>query len=146
MSVRSASAEELVPLRREVLRDGRDDPPATNPADGDPSTVHLAAIDPESGEVIGCVSVLRRFRGVGGVGATRQLVLMAVDPEWRSRGVGSALVRAAQDAVDGEPIWAAARTKALRFYERHGFVADGRDYVGPMGLPHRLVVWDPEAE
>jgi predicted GNAT family N-acyltransferase len=38
-------------------------------------------------------------------------------------------------------VWARARVAALSFYERHGFVVRGHEYVDlTTGLPHRDIV------
>ncbi|MEX1008036.1 MAG: GNAT family N-acetyltransferase [Acidimicrobiia bacterium] len=48
-----------------------------------------------------------------------------VDPEWTGQGLGSALVDVAKEQrPDGLDLWAfQSNIGALRFYERHGFVA-----------------------
>jgi GNAT superfamily N-acetyltransferase len=75
--------------------------------------------------------------------ATLHLVLMAVDPGWRRRGVGASLVRTVQAAAttSGFDVWAAARTSALDFYTALGFRPAGDGFTGAMDLCHRRVVW-----
>ncbi len=48
-----------------------------------------------------------------------------VDPEWTGRGLGSRLVDVAKEQrPEGLDLWAfQSNVGALRFYERHGFVA-----------------------
>lgn len=142
VSIGPATAADLLDLRRQVLRDGRDDPPSSHVADDDPDTVHLAARD-GSGGVVGCVSLVRDSRRFGDVDVDVHLVLMAVAFERQGERIGELLIGAAQAVVsgDGPRIWAAARSTALGFYERCGFRAVGDEFVGAMDLPHRLVVW-----
>ena len=45
VSIGPATAADLLDLRRQVLRDGRDDPPSSHVSDDAPDTVHLAARD-----------------------------------------------------------------------------------------------------
>jgi len=131
--------EALVDLRRAVLRDGRTDLSAAHPADLDPSTLHLGVLAP-GGRAVGGVTVLvDPWPGY----ATLHLVLMAVDPGWRRRGVGAALVGAVQNAAAaaGFDVWAAARTGALDFYAALGFRPLGDEFTGAMDLSHRRVLW-----
>ena len=130
---------DLVDLRRTVLRDGRDDLPASAPTDDAPSTLHLGVRSPD-GSVVGCVTVLADpLPGR----ASLHLILMAVDPAWQGRGVGRALVGTVQDAATaaGFDVWAAARSSALAFYAALGFHPLGDTFDGAMGLPHRRVLW-----
>lgn len=134
-----AGPSDLVALRRAVLRDGRDEPPATYPGDGRASTLHLGLTTP-GGRVVGAVTVLHDpWPAV----ASLHLVGMAVDPHWQRRGVGRDLVGAVQDAAAtaGLDVWAAARMAALDFYRRHGFRPLGPEFTGAMGLAHRRVLW-----
>lgn len=133
-------ASDLLELRRRVLRDGRDDPPATHAGDDAVGTIHLAARD-SSGVVVGCVSLVRETRSFGDVDVPVQLCLMAVDPSMQATGVGAALVAEAQRSVAPDAIWAAARSTALGFYERCGFDIVSDEYIGRMDLPHHDVVW-----
>ncbi len=142
VSIGPATAAELLDLRRQVLREGRADPPSSHVADDAPDTIHLAARD-ESGQVVGCVSLVREPRRFGDVDVAVQLVLMAVAFERQGERIGELLIGAAQAAApgDGPRIWAAARSTALGFYERCGYRSVGDEFVGAMDLPHRLVVW-----
>ena len=129
----------LVALRRAVLRDGRTDLPAAYPTDLDPSTLHFGLTTP-GGRVVGGVSVLvEPWAGF----ATLHLVLMAVDPGWRRRGVGRSLVGAVQRAATGAgyDVWAAARLEAVDFYGALGFHPRGDVFTGAMDLLHRRVLW-----
>jgi predicted GNAT family N-acyltransferase len=63
---------------------------------------------------------------------------MAVLKEWRSRGVGSAvlvhqlqLARETRHAV----VRLNAQTHAIGFYEKHGFAAEGEEFM-EAGIPH----------
>lgn len=64
---------------------------------------------------------------------------MAVRRPYRGRGVGSALLRAALTAARAagwETIRLSAQTRAMPFYARHGFRAEGPEYLDA-GIPHR---------
>ena len=63
---------------------------------------------------------------------------MAVLPEWREHGVGSALLRTLLDlarAAGHERAILNAQVQAMPFYRRFGFVADGAEYL-EAGIPH----------
>lgn len=143
VSIGPAPASELLDLRRRVLRDGKDEPPSVHVADDDPATIHLAARDDGSGEIVGCVTLARDQRSFDGVDVPVHLVLMAVAPGRQGERIGERLIAAAKAAVpDDDPrIWAGARSTALGFYERCGFRVVSDEFVGAMHLPHHLVVW-----
>jgi len=68
---------------------------------------------------------------------------MATAPEWRRRGVGSALLAAVIDHVatnGGGLLWCNARLGALGFYERAGFQARGDAWEEPVIGPH-VAMW-----
>jgi GNAT superfamily N-acetyltransferase len=144
--LRGAAASELMGLRRAVLRAGRDQPPAGIAEDEDAATVHLAALAEDATEdaaVVGALTLVAQpCPDDPGADAVR-LALMAVAPAHQRRGVGSALVQAAQDLAYGrlDLIWATARDSALGFYARHGFRVTSPGFVGAMGLPHHRMLW-----
>lgn len=142
IGIERAKGADLLDLRRRVLRDGRDHPPAAHPGDEREGTVHLAA-RVDDAAVVGCVSLIREPRSFEGVEVPVQLVLMAVDPSVQGSGVGALLVAEAQSIIAPDAIWAAARSTALGFYERCGFTVVSDEYIGRMHLPHYDVVWTP---
>jgi ribosomal protein S18 acetylase RimI-like enzyme len=65
---------------------------------------------------------------------------MATVPELHGAGVGSAVLSAGLAEVvrrGGARVWCNARTAALGFYRRHGFLVSGEEFVTPeSGIPH----------
>ena len=78
------------------------------------------------GAVVGCLStsVMRVLHRPAPVG---RISMMVVDETLRSRGIGAALVRGAEEALAGQGCYMvevtsnARRTEAHRFYERLGY-------------------------
>ena len=142
--VRRARVDEIFPLRHAVLRPGK---PVTYSVYGeDEGAVHVGAWD--DGELVGCATVFPDpWAGPGPPAAEPaawRLRGMAVDPSRQGGGIGGLVladaVSAAREA--GAPLlWANARTAALRFYARHGWVVAGAEFVtADTGLPHVPIV------
>lgn len=94
----------------------------------DPHAMHLLARD-KVGNPIGTVRML----GDGHVGR------MAVLRPWRSQGVGSALLKTiigTARSIGMEIIHLDAQLHAIGFYEQHGFIAEGPEFMDA-GIPHR---------
>ena len=71
--------------------------------------------------------------------ATMKLRQMAVEPSLQKSGVGSALVRFAEQWARTRAVRAIvmdARAEAVRFYERLGYSAEGEPFES-VGIPHR---------
>jgi predicted GNAT family N-acyltransferase len=74
-----------------------------------------------------------------------QIGRMAVLPQWRCRGVGTALLQALlreADTRQGMAPYLNAQRSALEFYVRFGFVARGPEFT-EAGIPHRRMVRPP---
>jgi predicted GNAT family N-acyltransferase len=100
----------------------------------DATAVH--AIAEHAGTPIGTARLL----------ADGQVGRMAVLPEWRGRGVGTALLRliAAQESAPGMPdLWLNAQLHAVPFYRKLGFNAEGESFM-EAGIPHRRMVRHPQ--
>jgi len=66
---------------------------------------------------------------------------LAVLAAWRGRGVGAALLRELVELARVRGFSRAilnSQTHAMPFYARHGFVADGDEYL-EAGIPHRTM-------
>ena len=132
------------PLRRAVLRDGRDDLDASFPEDDLPDTLHLAATG-DDGAVLGVATAFPQGTDLRPGAVAWRLRGMAVDPSTQGAGVGRVILddlvrRAREGGV--EVLWAEGRDTALGFYERAGWTVEGEGYVTSIGLPHHTVVLD----
>lgn len=79
--------------------------------------------------------------GIGRLTPEGRVGRMAVLPQWRGRGVGSALLAASLSEARGRGqrrVELSAQSRAVPFYERHGFSAIGDEYLDA-GIPHRTM-------
>ncbi len=83
-----------------------------------------------------------RHVGTGRITPTGKIGRMAVLNEARGAGIGGALLQQlitlARDA-GLKQVYLHAQTHALRFYERHGFVANGPEF-DEADIPHRHMI------
>lgn len=128
--------EELLPIRNEVLREGRltlDE--CRFPTDKIPGAFHLGYY--ANGQ-LACITSLYpqnydRYAGTG-----YQLRGMATLEQYRSKGLGTLLVNFAIVYLRGEKanyLWCNARKKALKFYQNVGFEVISAEFdvkgIGP---------------
>ncbi|HVX84770.1 MAG TPA: GNAT family N-acetyltransferase [Phycisphaerae bacterium] len=137
--VEMTGAERIVPLRHAVLRAGLPVETARFAGDEAGSSRHWAAVD-EAGRIVGCVTLHENaWEGR----PAYQLRGMAVAAEEQHRGVGRALLRAAEAFVRGTGVgrmWCNARTPAAGFYEAHGWVVMSAVFEIPTAGPHVKMV------
>jgi predicted GNAT family N-acyltransferase len=136
--------DDVIALRHRVLRAPA--PVETAHFDGDdhPSSHHVAVIAQET--ILGVGSVIPE--PLPGSAADRHLRIrgMAVAPERRGEGIGSAVLDALlahARAVESHLVWCRARMPALSLYLRAGFEAVSDVYEsGDLG-PHVTMRWTP---
>jgi GNAT superfamily N-acetyltransferase len=143
VTVERVAADATYPLRQRVLRPGRPPAAARFDIDDEPSTGSFAARTPD-GEVVATAVVYPepcpwlpdhpgawRLRG------------MATAPDYRGRGIGTRVLRAALAHVaasGGDLVWCNARVPARRLYEREGFRTHGAPWEDPEIGPH-IAMW-----
>jgi GNAT superfamily N-acetyltransferase len=142
--VRAVGAGAVRPLRHTVLRAGRPESTARFAIDQHAGTWHLAAYAGD--RVVGVVTFFpEAYPGAPGRRAER-FRSMAVDAEWRGRGVGTLLMREAARRLRDQGVeltWAHGRDTALGFYEALGFRVEGDGFIDPdTDLGHHDVVAD----
>jgi len=122
-------------LRQRILRPGMAPAEAFFPGDRERSSGHFAAY--VNHRIVGVASVLEEPED-DGPGLWR-LRGMAVEPEHRGTGVGTALIERVRDFVarsGGGRIWCNARVSAQGFYAAAGFVVVGGPWDEPGIGPH----------
>jgi predicted GNAT family N-acyltransferase len=87
--------------------------------------------------------------GIARLTPDAQVGRMAVLPDWRGRGIGTALLRAVLQCAREKGLAVVtlhAQTHAVPFYARQGFRAEGAVFM-EAGIPHRrmtLVIHEDE--
>jgi len=149
--VRRADVAEIFPLRHAVLRPGRS---ATDSVyAGDDTAIHIGAWDGDA--LVGCATTFAdpwagsppddtgEWTVVPAAPTAWRLRGMAVEPGRQGQGIGAQvlaeIVRTARD--QGAPLlWANARSAALSFYLRAGWIVAGPEFLTKdTGLPHRAM-------
>ncbi|HWX52579.1 MAG TPA: GNAT family N-acetyltransferase [Solirubrobacteraceae bacterium] len=99
----------------------------------DEQALHLVALDPHGGAVIGTLRLLIS-------GGEAKIGRVAVERDWRRRGVASRMLRAALEAARGRGCTSArlaAQLQATELYEAVGFTVNSTTFE-EAGIPH---VW-----
>jgi GNAT superfamily N-acetyltransferase len=143
VTVERVAADVTYPLRQLVLRPGR--PPATArfDIDDEPSTASFAARTPDDEVVATAVVYPERCPWFPDRRDAWRLRGMATAPDYRGRGIGTRVLRAALAHVaasGGGIVWCNARVPARRLYERAGFTAHGAPWEDPEIGPH-IAMW-----
>lgn len=125
------NGDALRQVRTRVFVEEQAVPSALEWDDDDARAIHLLAED-ETSRPVGTARLIE----------TGQIGRMAVLPEWRGLGVGSALLREML-RIAGESGCTApflnAQVSALPFYERLGFESVGEPF-DEAGIPHRRMI------
>jgi GNAT superfamily N-acetyltransferase len=130
-----AKLEDIIDLRHVVLRQGLPREEAIFKGDELASSYHFAAFANE--KCVGCATFhLNEWEGK----PAWQLRGMATDAEFRSGGIGSALLELAEQTLRAagpvRQLWCNARTPALNFYKKQGWKAVSEEFFIPTAGPH----------
>ena len=132
------------PLRLRYLRPGELEDSVAYKSDELESAVHFAVRDAE-GNVIGVGSGHEENRVAGHpphLTPGFRVRGMAVEPEWRGKGVGrailGALIQVAREAGAGE-VWANARVESINIYVKSGFARLSSAFDIPLIGEHVVV-------
>ena len=140
VEVRTIAAEDSRPIRHEVLRPGRPIEEVVFDDDHAADTVHAGGFVEDELVAVGRVS---REPPPGSEDADAWRIRgMATLPAHRGRGIGAAVLdRLVAHAAGrgGSEVWCNARVRAMSFYERAGFRAEGEAFDVPGIGPHSLM-------
>lgn len=135
--VRPVDRAVILPLRHAVLRPGRPLETADFDGDDDADTIHLAALLDGSEDVVGCATLMRRPWGSQ---PAWQLRGMATRADLARRGIGAAVLRAAEEIAGGGLMWCNARLAAVPFYAAAGWVVVSEEFDVPGIGPHHAMI------
>ena len=137
--IRFISAEDTLPLRSLVLRDGLPESACLFDHDQLPTTFHLGYID-EMGNITCVLTCMKENHGKLPKDAYR-LRGMATHPDSRRKGHAATLLNAAiihlRTQLEVEYLWLNARSVAFPFYEALGFEYMSNEFDIPGIGPHR---------
>jgi GNAT superfamily N-acetyltransferase len=125
-AVEEVSADEVRPMRRKHLRPDRPIEDVVYRSDADPTARHFAARTPDGRIVgVGSLHLEDRMAGQQPYGSPGMRIRgIAVEEDWRGRGVGQALMErmlAVGREAGVREAWGNARVVNLGFYESSGF-------------------------
>ena len=140
-SIEAVDVDVVRPLRRKLLRPDQPEDAVVYQSDSCETARHFVAKDAD-GAIVGIASLHFEDRRAGlepfGTPGMR-IRGVAVDDEWRGKGVGAGLLRKMLGVARKSGIqeaWANARSQNLRFYERSGFSGVSSEFEIPGIGPH----------
>lgn len=141
MIVKFIPPEEVLPLRSQVLRDGKSSEYCVFDEDTRPDTFHLGLIDEEDDVPKCVVTAFPQVRdGFAGIGY--QLRGMATHSDFQGKGLGNQLVNFLIVYLRGQGasyVWCNAREAAFRFYQNLGFEFISENFEVPGIGTHRVM-------
>ena len=136
VSIRRASAKEILDLRHAILRHGLPRETAIFPGDDSPTARHYIAVAGD--QIVGCATLhLNQWNGH----PAWQLRGMATSPEFRGVGTGRAIVAYFESEILSDPksprqLWCNARVPAAGFYQKLGWKIESDVFDIPTAGPH----------
>lgn len=132
--IRTATLEEILPLREAVLIRGTGRP-SQFLNDTDAATLHFGAF--LEGKNVCCATfLLSEWEGC----PAYQLRGMATEPSFRGMGIGARLLAFAEDYLkvnsNRRILWCNARSQAVPFYKRLGWTVESDEFDVPNVGPH----------
>ncbi|WP_213290625.1 GNAT family N-acetyltransferase [Bradyrhizobium sp. sGM-13] len=138
--IERVTLRDVVKVRHEVLRPNQGPEATITEVDNHPRTVHFGAVIAD--EIVGVVSSGPEAFSADNAVIGWRLRGFAVCPQYRCRGIGTALLQALRLHLSGtecELLWAYARCTALTTYLKSGFECFGPEFdIPPTGL-HKII-------
>lgn len=143
--IKFITAEDTLPLRSRVLRNGLAPAECYFEADQLPTTFHLGYFHPDIIPVSILSCQLESMEGYEGLGY--RLRGMATDSDWQGKGLGSHLLQEAitylTNDLHADYLWCNARRIAYGFYRNMGFQFVSEEEFEIPGIGPHMVAYKP---
>lgn len=137
MQIEQVPLEKILPLRRDILRQGFTLEESRFEGDLNPDTFHLALFD--QGEILAIATYISDLSEFSPAKKQFRLRGMAVAAHHQHRGFGKAVFQEGERLLKEKQIpylWFNARTPALDFYLKQNCKVLGNEFVIPTAGPH----------
>lgn len=138
MKINYYKAEELLLLRRNVMRPGMESfEDVMYNKDDHPSAIHLGV--EKDGKIIACVSAYEEYNPDLPNQTHYRFRALCVDENYRMQGIARKLFdRLIEEVINkgAEVIWFTARTHLIKFYNSFGFKEYGEEFLIPNSCMH----------
>lgn len=141
LQTKQVAVEQILPLRRDILRPGKTLEQSRFDGDLDPHTFHLALFENE--KVLSVASFMANHSDKLPHSRQYQLRGMAVAKDRQGKGLGKILFQKGEDILREkgiEILWFNARSHAVPFYEKAGCTVVGNEFQIPNVGPHFLMI------
>lgn len=138
--VKEVSVDDILPIRSAELREGIDTELCRFDEDNEIDTIHLGLF--YEGQIIGCLTVIRKQHEAFTEPNQHQYRGMAVKKAYQGNATGNLLLNKADRLVlarNARFIWIHARKRALNFYRRNGYSVVGSSFDIPGIGAHYLM-------
>ncbi|MBL4584852.1 MAG: GNAT family N-acetyltransferase [Pseudomonadales bacterium] len=143
-TIKRITTQDTYALRQRILRPHQSLDHCQYPGDLDSTTVHYGVINAQA--IVGILSLYRVNHEEIDIPQSWQLRAMATCESARGKGYGIKLIEKAESYIKsgythcilGQCIWANARTSALGFYQKLGYLSVGPEFDIPAVGPHYL--------
>ena len=138
MEIKYYKAEELLLLRRNVMRPGMQSfEDVIYAKDNDPSAIHLGI--EKDGKIIACVSAYQDDNPDFSIQNQYRIRALCVDENYRLQGIARMIFNKIIEEVTNKgakAIWFTARTHLTKFYNSFGFKEYGEEFLVPNSCMH----------
>ena len=138
MEIKNFQAEQLLTLRRNVMRPGMESfDDVIYVKDNHPSAIHLGV--EINDKIIACVSAYEEINPDFPQSIQYRIRALCVDENYRMQGIARKLFSKILEEINkrgAQIIWFTARTHLTKFYNSFGFIEYGDEFLVPNSCMH----------
>ena len=138
MEIKNFQAEQLLTLRRNVMRPGMESfDDVIYVKDNHPSAIHLGV--EINDKIIACVSAYEEINPDFPQSIQYRIRALCVDENYRMQGIGKKLFSKIIEEVKkqgAQAVWFTARCHMTKFYSNFGFIEYGNSFLVPNSCMH----------